>query len=35
MKWCYCKMVDEDPEKVIVFDYLNKAVLKGGSLEAD
>jgi len=28
-------MVDEDPEKIIVFDDLNKTIIKGGNLEAD
>lgn len=31
----YCKMVDDDPEKGIVFDDLNKTIIKGGNLEAD
>lgn len=31
MELSYCKMVDEDPEKV--FDDLNKTVIKGGNLE--
>lgn len=28
-------MVDEDPERVIIFDDLNKTIIKGGNLEAD
>lgn len=35
MELNYCKMVDEDPEKVIVFDDLNETIIKGGNLEAD
>lgn len=35
MELSYCKMVDDDPEKGIVFDDLNKTMIKGGNLEAD
>lgn len=31
----YGKMVDEEPEKFIIFDDLNKTNIKGGNLEAD